>query len=65
MGLNPLVAILAIGIPFGAVTAKVFSELLDEAPPMAERALRAGGASKLSAIVFGTVPYALGAPSSV
>lgn len=41
LGLDPLVAILAIGIPFGAVTAKVFAELLDEAPRDAERALRA------------------------
>lgn len=60
LGLDPLVAILAIGIPFGAVTAKVFAELLDEAPRDAERALRAAGAGRLSAVVFGAVPYALG-----
>ncbi|MDG5726842.1 hypothetical protein, partial [Acinetobacter baumannii] len=29
-GLDPLVAIGAIAIPFGAITAKVFSEILDE-----------------------------------
>ena len=60
LGLDPLVAILAIGIPFGAVTAKVFAELLDEAPRDAERALRASGSGRLSALVFGAVPYALG-----
>jgi len=60
LGLDPLVAVLAIGLPFGAVTAKVFSELLDEAPSDAELALRAAGASRLAALLFGTVPHALG-----
>ena len=60
LGLNPLVAILAIGIPFGAVTAKVFSELLDDVPREAERALRAAGSGRLAALVFGAFPYALG-----
>lgn len=60
LGLNPLVAILAIGLPFGAVTAKVFSELLDEVSPSAELALRASGAGRLTALVFGTFPQALG-----
>lgn len=60
LGLNPLVAILAIGIPFGAVTAKVFSELLDEVSPSAELAFRAAGAGRLTALVFGTFPQAMG-----
>lgn len=60
LGLDPLVAVLAIGIPFGAVTAKVFAELLDEAPRDAERVLRASGSGRLSALLFGAVPYALG-----
>lgn len=60
LGLNPLVAILAIGIPFGAVTAKVFAELIDEVPRDAELQLRAAGAGRLTALVFGTVPTVLG-----
>ena len=60
LGLDPLVAILAIGVPFGAVTAKVFSELLDEVPGDAERVLRAAGASRLTALLFGTFPQAAG-----
>ena len=60
LGLDPLVAVLAIGIPFGSVTAKVFAELLDEAPRDAARALRAAGAGRVVALVVGTVPYALG-----
>lgn len=60
LGLDPLVAVLAIGIPFGAVTAKVFSEVLDEAPRDAERALRAAGAGRVPAMVFGVFPSAMG-----
>ncbi|MEM9610607.1 MAG: ABC transporter permease subunit [Actinomycetota bacterium] len=60
LGLDPLVAVLAIGIPFGAVTSKVFAELLDDVPHDAELALRASGAGRLTALLFGTVPQALG-----
>jgi phosphonate transport system permease protein len=60
LGLDPLVAVLAIGVPFGAVTAKVFSELIDEVPSDAERAMRAAGAGRLMAMIFGVVPTALG-----
>ncbi len=59
LGLNPLVAILAIGVPFGAVTAKVFSELLDEVPSSAELSFRAAGAGRFVAIVFGIFPQAM------
>lgn len=59
LGLNPWVAVLAIGIPFGAVTAKVFAELLDDVPRGAEVALRASGAGRVTAILFATVPRAL------
>ena len=59
LGLDPLVGVLAIGIPYGAVTAKVFSELLDEAPASAHAALRSAGAGRLAAIVYGLVPEAL------
>ncbi|MFN2521478.1 MAG: PhnE/PtxC family ABC transporter permease, partial [Candidatus Limnocylindria bacterium] len=48
-GINPLVAILAIGLPFGAVTAKVFSEILDESPEGPFAALRASGAGRRAA----------------
>ena len=60
LGLDPLVAVLAIGVPFGSVTAKVFAELLDETPRDAERVLRASGAGPLTAVLFGSVPHALG-----
>jgi len=59
LGLDPWVAVLAIGIPFGAVTAKVFAEMLDDVPRGAEVALRASGAGRVTAVMFATVPRAL------
>lgn len=58
LGINPLVAVLAIGVPFGAVTAKVFSELLDEVPAGPEMALRASGANKMVSMAIGVLPTA-------
>lgn len=56
MGFDPLVAVLAIGIPFGAVTAKVFAETLDDADPAPYRLLRATGATRMTALAYGLVP---------
>ncbi|WP_233857750.1 PhnE/PtxC family ABC transporter permease [Cereibacter sphaeroides] len=38
-GLSPLTGILAIGLPYAGIFAKVFAEYLDEADPAADRAL--------------------------
>ncbi|WP_315789979.1 PhnE/PtxC family ABC transporter permease [Fischerella sp. JS2] len=57
-GLDPLVAVLAIAIPFGAITAKVFSEILDETPREALLALLNSGVSPLSAFVYSLIPQA-------
>ena len=51
-------AVIAIAIPFGGTFAKVFSELLDEAPRESALALRGGGASRLQVILFGVLPRA-------
>lgn len=56
LGLDPLVGVLAIGIPFAAVTAKVFSELMDEAPREGFDALRAAGVGKAAAGLYGLGP---------
>jgi phosphonate transport system permease protein len=58
-GITPLAAILAIAIPYAAILAKVFSELIDEAPRSAARALRESGATPMQAFVFGLLPHAL------
>ncbi|MPZ95248.1 MAG: ABC transporter permease subunit [Propionibacteriales bacterium] len=59
LGLDPLVAVLAIGLPFGAVCSKVFSEILDETPRAPFEALRASGAGRLAALLYGLAPLAL------
>jgi phosphonate transport system permease protein len=58
-GIQPIVAVLAIGIPFGAVTAKVFSEILDETGQRPCRALVAAGAGRFAALCYGLLPPAL------
>jgi phosphonate transport system permease protein len=58
LGLDPLVAVLAIALPFGAQTAQVFGETLDGVPPGPLRALRGAGARGLPAVVYGLIPGA-------
>ncbi len=57
-GLDPLVAVLAIAIPFGAITAKVFSEILDETPRGPLLALLNSGVPTLSAFAYTLIPQA-------
>lgn len=58
LGLDPLVAVLAIALPFGAQTAKVFAEILDGVPRGPVAAMRAGGARSAAALAYGLVPPA-------
>jgi phosphonate transport system permease protein len=58
-GLDPLVAIVAMAIPFGAIVAKVFSEILDETPHAPLQALVQAGTPPLSALLYGLLPQAL------
>lgn len=58
VGLDPVVGVLAIAIPYGAITAKLFSEILDETSRDALRALRNAGASPAEAFMYGLVPEA-------
>ncbi|RMH80193.1 MAG: ABC transporter permease subunit [Actinomyces sp.] len=60
LGFDPLVAVIAIGVPFGAVTAKVFAETIDETDPAPYRALRAGGAGRVPALAYGILPRVRG-----
>jgi len=57
-GLDPLVAILAIAIPFGTITAKVFSEILDETPRQPLLALLNSGVSPFKAFLYTLIPQA-------
>lgn len=58
-GLNDVVAVLAIAIPYGGTLAKVFSEMVDEAPRDAAHALRGAGGSGVQVFFFGLVSRAL------
>jgi phosphonate transport system permease protein len=57
-GLDPLVAVLAIAIPFGAITAKVFSEILDETPRAPLFALLNSGVAPSQAFIYSLIPQA-------
>ncbi len=56
LGLDPLVAVLAIALPFGAQTAQVFTEMFDGVPPGPLRALRSAGARPTSALAYTMLP---------
>src|SRR5690606_4138125 len=56
LGRDPLVGVLALGIPFGAITAKVFAEIIDETDPGPHDSLIAAGAGRLQAFCYGTLP---------
>jgi phosphonate transport system permease protein len=57
-GLDPLVAIVAIAIPYGAIVSKVFSEILDETPRQPLMALLNSGVAPLSACSYSLFPQA-------
>ncbi len=58
IGLDPLTAILAIAIPFGAITAKVFAEILDETPRDVWHAVQHSGVSSFKALLYSIIPQA-------
>jgi phosphonate transport system permease protein len=58
-GLDPLVAVFAIALPFGAIVSKVFSDILDTSPHEPLHALLNTGASPLNALLYGLLPQAL------
>jgi phosphonate transport system permease protein len=58
-GLNTFGAVVAIAIPYGGTLAKIFSEMLEEAPRDSARALDELGAGPLQVFLFGRLPRAL------
>jgi phosphonate transport system permease protein len=58
IGLDPLTAILAIAIPFGAIIGKIFSEILDETPKDPLNALLNSGISTNKAFLYSLLPQA-------
>ncbi len=58
LGFDPWVAVLAIAVPFGAQTAKVFADTLDSVPRAPLAALRRSGAFPAAALGYGLLPPA-------
>ena len=58
LGINPLVAVLAIALPFGAVSTRVFAELFEAQPRGPFEVLRASGARPWQSFFYGVFPNA-------
>jgi phosphonate transport system permease protein len=58
-GLLHVSAVIALAIPFAGVLAKIFSEMIDEAPRDTAQALRAAGATPAQTFFFALLPRAL------
>ncbi|MFN3477278.1 MAG: phosphonate ABC transporter, permease protein PhnE [Candidatus Methylomirabilales bacterium] len=58
VGLGPFPGVLAIGVSYGGMLGKVYSEILESVNPHPLEALQATGASKLKIIFYGLLPQA-------
>jgi len=59
VGLGPFPGVLAIGVAYGGMLGKVYSEILDSVNPRPLETLQAAGASRLGVVLYGLVPQAL------
>lgn len=59
VGLGPFPGVLAIGVAYGGMLGKVYSEILEGVDARPLEALRSSGASKSAIVLYGLVPQAL------
>ena len=59
IGLSPMSAVLALGIPYGGILGRIYAELLQDVPERPLEALRRSGASEWRVFLFGRLPMAL------
>jgi phosphonate transport system permease protein len=59
VGLGPFPGVLAIGVAYGGMLGKVYSEILEGVDPQPLEALRANGATTLGMVMYGLLPQAL------
>lgn len=59
VGLGPFPAVLAIGVAYGGMLGKVYSEILEGVSPRPLETLHAAGASRGAIVLYGLVPQAL------
>ena len=59
VGLGAFPGVLAIGVAYGGMLGKVYSEILEGVNPRPIEALHAGGASRAGMVLYGLIPQAL------
>jgi phosphonate transport system permease protein len=59
VGLGPFPGVLAIGIAYGGMLGKVYSEILETVDPRPLETLHAAGATRAGVVAYGLVPQAL------
>ena len=59
IGFSPAAAILAIAIPYSAILARIYADLLNDVPQEPIVALRASGANELKVLLYGRLSMAL------
>lgn len=59
VGLGPAAGVLAIGVAYGGMLGKVYSEILESMDPQPLEALHASGASRAGVVLYGLLPQAL------
>lgn len=57
-GLGPAAGVLALGLTYGGMLAKVYAEILESVDQAPARALVHGGASRFTALAYGVLPLA-------
>ena len=59
LGLSPIAAVVALGIPYGGILGRIYSDILSDVPEGPLQSLRSAGASELKVLVYGRLPMAL------
>ena len=59
IGLSPLAAIIALGLPYAGILGRIYADFLQDVPEEPVAALRSSGASSVQALVYGQLPMCL------
>lgn len=59
IGLSPIVAVLALAIPYGGILGRVYAELFQDVPEAPLAALRSAGANEWTIFWYGRIPIVL------
>ena len=59
IGLSPMAAIIALGIPYAGILGRIYADFLQDVPEEPLAALRSAGASSVQTLAYGQVPMCL------